>query len=596
MFWLRGSGFLVEMIRSIVTGFLNCTAVPVVLVLVIALASVGCRDSSRSGPESKTGTVVPDDADESVAEVGTALHFEDRSARSRIEFVYRNGEEAGEFSILESLGGGVGVLDYDRDGTLDLYFPGGGYFESRTVRGYPSALYRQTAPWRFEAVTAASGAGLSDVYTHGAAVADYDNDGFPDILVTGYGRLQLWHNLGDGTFEEVAMSAGLTDPLWSSSAGWGDLNGDGNLDLYVVHYVDWSFENHPHCEGPGEIPTDICPPRRFDGLPDTLYQSDGAGGFRDISREAGLEPEGKGLGVLLVDLDLNGTLDVYVCNDNVANFLYRNVGDVALEDMSMLSGTALGDEAAPTGSMGVDSGDLNLDGLPDIWVCNYEQERFALYSNLGDCFFQHASQAAGLAEVPSVYVGWGTAVIDFDADGDEDIFASNGHVIRFPMRSTVLQRPLLFQNERGKKLVSVGDQAGEYFQQSYNGRGAAAADLDEDGDVDLVCVPMNAPVALLANETSTGNSWLRVRLVGRQSNRDAIGATLFLELADSRQLRQLKGGASYASTSDLRLHFGLGSAQTVPRLEVRWPSGLVTEHENLAVNQVLTIVEPSRTR
>jgi enediyne biosynthesis protein E4 len=534
----------------------------------------------------------------SVSAVKTAnphinIRFEQRAVSSGVDFVYRNGEEAGKLAILESLGGGVGLVDYDQDGDLDLFFPGGGSFtEDVRVVGRAGALFRQEAPWQFAAVTEPAGVGSSTHYTHGAAVADADNDGFPDILITGYGGLLYFRNNGDGTFSESATESGLADQLWSSSAAWGDLNEDGAPDLYVAHYVNWSRENHPRCGSLHEGLDDVCPPKRFDPLPDVLYFGRGDGTFRDGSREAGLSLLGKGLGVLIADVDLDGHQDVYVANDTVSNFLYRNTGDGRLEDISDLSGTSVNDRGLPDGSMGIDVGDYNLDGLPDIWVANYERENFALYRNLGNCVFRHVSQSVGITAIGSFQVGWGTRFLDADLDGDEDLIVSNGHVVHFPKDSPKLQRPLMLENIEGKRFVNVTDQTGDYMTSPHGGRGLATGDLDGDGDEDIVLSNQNEPVELLSNESLERGHSLVVCVIGRESCRTAIGAVAVATMQDRKLMRQIRGGTSYASSSDTRLFFGCGASQVVDELVVTWTSGRTIRLTNVSCNQVVTVLEP----
>jgi hypothetical protein len=523
------------------------------------------------------------------------VRFVDQSDASGVRFSYRDGQEAGHFAILESLGGGVSVADYDRDGWFDLAIPGGGHFgENKEVLGYAPALYRSDRGARFRDQTREACLSLPPHYNHGIAVGDYDQDGFPDLLVTGFGGLLLHHNQGDGTFVEASHEAQLTDPLWSSSAAWGDINGDGWLDLYVAHYVDWSFDNHPKCPGPStEHPTEVCPPRKFDGLPDVLYFGRGDGTFADVSNEMGLKKDGKGLGVVLADVDLDGDLDVYVGNDTVPNFLYQNDGTGHLQEMGLMSGTSVSDKGLPDGSMGVDVADINLDGLPDIWVANYERESIALYRNEGRFFFLHVSQAMGITAVGGLYVGWGTTFFDFDHDGDEDVFVSNGHVVRFPTNSTIDQLPLLFENLAGKRFENVAPSAGDYMTTKHRGRGVAMGDLDNDGDIDLVVSRINQPVAVLRCESQSRNHWLTLQLVGTKSNRDAIGAQIRVHTSQGVRLRLTKGGGSYASSHDPRVNIGLGGDDKAQKIEIRWPSGVTQELTNVPVDQFLLIHEPS---
>uniref|UniRef100_A0A7C4LKX6 CRTAC1 family protein n=1 Tax=Schlesneria paludicola TaxID=360056 RepID=A0A7C4LKX6_9PLAN len=544
------------------------------------------RADKAEGQSTNTATSV-------ASSEATSIRFVERTSGAGIEWTYRNGEEAGRFAILESLGGGVGVIDFDGDGWEDLYFTGGGRFSGeRELAGWPGGLFRNGGEGTFQVATEPAGLNQPGYYSHGATVADYDQDGFSDLLVTGYGGLQLWRNQGDGTFRETAQAAGLTDNSWSSSAAWGDLNGDGALDLYVTHYVNWSFENDPFCAAPAPHEREVCPPRTFEPLPDTLYFSRGDGTFWDGSRHAGLLSTGKGLGVVLCDLDLDGDLDVYVTNDTVENFLYENTGDGKLADVSLLSGTALSDRGTPDGSMGVDLFDFNRDGLPDLWIVNYERESCALYQNAGKLLFRHVSQPLGITAVGGMYVGWGTACFDMDLDADEDIFVSNGHVIRYPTNAPLRQRPLVFENEGGKRFRNVAEQAGEYTRAPHMGRGIALSDFDGDGDLDLAISHTNEPATLLANETPRTGHWLAVRLIGTRSARDPIGAVVRVVTANSSQVRHLRGGGSYASTSTRLLHWGLGADSAVDRVEIRWPSGVRQTIVGPAVDAVLHVIEP----
>jgi hypothetical protein len=571
------------------------------------LMIVGCRPSvdstiptgtrlkpetdSPALPASSASGSQPDSADGSPRSLA---RFTQRTPGCGVECTYRNGEEAGHFAIVESLGGGAALFDFDGDGSLDLFLLGGGsYGPGPTILGRPPALYRQSGPWQFENVTKTAGVDAARHYSHGAAAGDSDNDGFTDVVVTGYGGLMFFRNQGDGTFSEDASAALLADTLWSSSAAWGDFDFDGDLDLYVAHYVDWSFKKHPFCKGPRPDLRDVCPPRRFEPLPHVLYENQGDGTFQDVSEMAGLRSDGKGLGVVVADVNLDGAIDIYVANDTVPNFLYRNLGNGRFADAGLKSGTSLNDMGSPDGSMGVDVGDFNGDGLPDLWVANFERESFALYRNEGNCDFQHVSQSTGVTALGGLYVGWGTVFLDFDRDGDEDVFVSNGHVVRYPTNAPLKQRPLLLENDRGQRFVNVAGTAGEYFTSDHMGRGVALGDIDGDGDLDLAVVATNDPVALLSNESPNRNHWISLRLIGRQSSRDPIGAVVRFHTAAGISLRQVKGGGSYASTSDLRIFTGLGDVAEIQRVEIHWPSGCKQNLMGLPVDRRLTIIEPA---
>ena len=532
------------------------------LLLVGASLVPGCQPPAPAPPVAAT--------------VRVEVDFQTSASLAEADVRYDNGAAAGRNAILESLGGGVAVIDYDRDNRLDLCFPAGGTIDGRQVTGLPTRLLRQRGNDEFLDVSRS--AGLSDPrhYSHGCVAADYDSDGFVDLLITGFGGLSLWRNQGDGTFGDATDSAGLGDRLWSSSAGWADVTGDGVLDLYVAHYVDWSFDNNPACTGPAGVP-DICPPREFAGLADTLYVGDGAGGFRDASSEAGLQPGGKGLGVLLADFDQDGDNDIYVTNDTVPNFLYVNDGRGHFEEAGLASGVALDDMAAPNGSMGVTLTDFDADGWPDLWVTNYEDELFALYRNQGDNNFQHVSRRAGLNRLGTLYVGFGCVAGDFNADGLEDVAVANGHVVHHPRNAPVRQEPLLLLNNGRGGFARWTPPPESYFSQSWIGRGVACGDFDGDGRQDLVFSNTQEPAALLYSRASATTRSLSLMLVGRSSSRDPVGARAVLATSQGVRLRQLSGGGSYLSTSEPVLHWHVPVDEPLHVLRIAWPSGRTEE-------------------
>ncbi len=557
-----------------------------------ALAVFAC---SKPGPTT-TEQVAP-----TAEGVDRSIQFEDVTAASGINFTYRNGEEAGHLTLLESLGGGVALFDYDRDGLLDIFVTGGGYFDGKTIRGYPGRLYRNLGNFKFEDVTERAGLNAAPFYGHGVAVADYDNDGWPDLLVTGYGGVRLYHN-ERGKFVDVTDKAGLRPakpPVvdWCTSAAWGDLNSDGFPDLYITRYVDWSFENHPKCPGYlPDKPVGICSPRNFKGLPDSLFLNNGDGTFRDASSEWGLRPDGKGLGVLIADLDGDGKPDVYVANDTTENFLYLNKGG-KFEEAGFARGVAYDGGGTAQGSMGVDAADYDGTGRFSLFVTNYQNEPHALYRNLGAGRFHFASQAAGITAIGFAFVGFGTAFADFDRDGAEDLIIANGHISHDPAPpSEYKQRPVVFRNlaraEPGTitRFRDVSAHAGPYFQTKRVGRGVAVGDLNTSGRLDIVISHTNEPVAILRNTSPDNHHWLGVALVGKPG-RDATGAVLTLEAGGRKLVRQVKGGGSYLSSSDRRILFGIDTATDVGTLTVRWPSGKVQTWDKLAVDHYWVLTE-----
>jgi len=558
-------------------------------VAVAAMVSAGCEKTASNHPTATPVDVVGEPSRGGVAPPA----FTDITAASRVDFTYHNGSETDSMSIVESLGGGVGIIDFDGDGRLDLFFPGGGGIPiEQPLTARPHGLFRQFEDLRFAEVATSADVHHARHYSHGCTVGDFDSDGFADLLVTGYGGLQLLQNQGDGTFSDVTRQAELTDTAWSSSVAWGDVNKDGNLDLYVAHYVDWSWNNHPACRGHGGR-RDICPPRSFRGLDDILYISAGDGTFRDETAAAGLVPEGKGLGVTLADLDRDGDIDIYVANDTVNNFLYRNDGHGRFEEVGVISGLAMDDRGAANGSMGIAVLDYNEDLLADVWVTNYERESFALYRNEGGANFSHVSDTMGIYALGSSNVGFGTVAGDVDRDGDEDIVIANGHVIRYPENGDARQLPLLLIHD-GRRFRPAEFSPDQYFGQPHHGRGLALGDIDNDGDLDCVFANSNEPAAVLRNDVAAPGRWLGIRLIGRRSHRDAVGATVVLETDQGSHFRTVAGGGSYLSHNDPRLFFGLPTARP-KRLQIDWPSGTrhVVEIADAKADGYIDVIEPS---
>jgi len=493
--------------------------------------------------------------------------------------------------MIETLGGGVAAVDYDRDGWSDLYLTGGGTIGVSQAAGLPGSLWRNQAGNSFVPVTSSARAAAAGHYSHGVAVADFDEDGFADLLITGFGGLQLLRNQGDGTFDYRTLDAGLVDSQWSTAAACGDLAGDRVHDLYVARDLDWSFANHPRCAGASRPDQrDLCNPQDFAALPDSLYVGRGDGTFRDATREFAIRADGKGLGVVMADIDLDGDLDLYVANDTRANFLYRNDGPERLAEIGLVAGCGLDATGAADGSMGVDIEDYDDDGLPDIWVVNYEREAHALYRGQPGGFFTHASQATGIAGVSGLFVGWGTVFADHDLDGDLDLLVSNGHTNKYPL-SGARRQPVLVLNQHQGRFARQAFAGGEFLGEPHDGRGAATLDWDNDGDLDFALSRVNEPAVLLANQPPPERHWLAVELIGVRGTRDAIGASIRVTAGGRTRTRLLKSGGSYLSASDRRLHFGLGGELTVERLEIRWPGGRLQTLRDLPVDRLIRVVE-----
>jgi len=528
--------------------------------------------------------------------------FADVTPTSGVAFTYRNGEEVGHLAIIESLGGGVALIDYDGDGLLDVFLPGGGNYDAKKVLGGPCKLFRNLGGFKFVDESAKVGLDKVDFqYSHGAAAFDYDRDGWPDLLVTGYNRLVLLHNESDGAggrrFVDVTQKAGLNDALWSTSAAWGDLDGDGYPELYVSHYGDWGFEtNHPtDCTYDGSK-RDVCPPRRFQPLVHTLYRNNRDGTFTDTRDTVKLRKDGRGIGVVFVDVDNDGRPDVYTANDTDDNFLYMNrgkPGELVLQEVGLLAGVARDDRGVANGSMGIAVADFDRSGRASLFVTNYENELPALYKNRtenGQPRFTFDTLQAGIAVIGGNYVSWGTGFFDLDHRGWEDLLIVSGHAIRFPTKIDRRQKPTYLRNENGKFKPAV-TRGWPYLSEPHNARGAAFGDLDNDGKVDVIVSHLNEPVVVLRNVAdTTGRHWIGVRLLG-EKGADVVGARAVIETAGGRQTRFAKGGGSYGSTSDPRLLFGLNTDAKINKATVYWPSGKVQEVTGLEPDAYWDVTE-----
>ncbi len=534
----------------------------------------------------------------------TRVTFTDLTAPSAVSFRHAASKTSVKF-LPETMGGGVAAFDADGDGRLDLFFTNGARVTTETTSTRPpdkrdprfwNRLYRNLGGWKFKDVTAQAGV-AGTRYDFGAAVADYDNDGDIDLHVTGLGGNTLLRNDGSGSFTDVTTAAKAAVPGWSSSAAFVDYDHDGWLDLFVGRYLAWTWESNPVCTPSDGTGRAYCHPRQFGPVANVLLRNNGDGTFTDASASTGIATHpGKALGVAIHDFDRDGWIDLFVANDSMRQYLFRNTGGRAFVEVALEAGVAYDDDGRSFAGMGVDAQDYDNDGWPDVIVTALSLERYALYRAAGSGRFEYASHAAGVGRATLQSSGWGTKFVDFDNDGRRDLFVAQGHVLDTVSRARqgfdYLQPPLMLRNQ-DSSFVDVSASLGPAFARPAAGRGAAFADLDDDGDVDIVVANLDGQPALLRNDGGNANHWLTVSLRGMRSNRQGIGA--IVSVVDEHGLTGsgiCSTSSSYQSASDGRVHFGLAGAKTVRRVEVRWPSGAVQVLNEIAGDRILEIVEP----
>jgi hypothetical protein len=535
------------------------------------------------------------------ASAATSARFNDVSSELGVNFQYLASHTTKKY-LLETMGSGVALFDYDNDGRLDIFLINAApltdsmpvdAIPQKTGPAYWNRLYHQKADGTFEDVT--EKAGLQGAgYGMGVAVGDYDNDGFEDLYVTAYGGNRLYHNNGDGTFSDVTEKAGVGGGGWSTSAAWVDLDNDGLLDLVVLRYLKWDFKDivcGEHKEGYRAY----CHPDSFQPVSPLVYHNNGNGRFSEVTAAVGLSKPGKGLGIGIADYDRDGHIDLFIANDSMSEFLYHNKKDGTFEEVGLSSEVAVDGDGHTYAGMGVDFADYDNDGFPDLVVTDLAGQKYALYHNDRNGSFTYATDSSSLGRMTQMHSGWGIRFVDYDNDGWKDLIIGQGHDldnIELQAPQFRYREPMLLARNTGTRLVDVSAGAGSVFQLPWVARGLATGDIDNDGRIDAVVTTNDGQAHILRNETATGNHWLTLKLVGHKSNRDAIGAEVELVTSKGSQFATVTTASSYLSSSDKRVHFGLGTEKVAQTIKIRWPSGISQTLNNVSGDQVLQIDEP----
>ena len=565
---------------------------PIILFSAVVLTVAAFQIASSAGQTQTT-------ANKSDAPV--TVKFTDLRKQAGITFL-QDSTQTEDKLYLETMGTGVGWLDYDQDGLMDLYFVQSGLTELyKPDHPMRSALYHNNGDGTFTDVTDKAGVAAENHYGQGVAIGDYDNDGYPDIYVTGYGRAILYHNNGNGTFTDVTAKAGVADQGgWSTSAAWLDYDHDGYLDLVVLNYIEWSAKNNLWCGEHRPGYRSYCHPGNYKGQHIKLYHNNHDGTFSDVSESSGIgKPEAKGMGVVAADFNNDGWTDIAVANDSWPNFLFINKHDGTFQDVSFVSGIAASEDGRYEAGMGIDAADLTGNGLQDIYITHLDFELNRLYTNNGDGSFTDATFSSGIGNKAILYSGVSMKFLDYDNDGWPDIVQLNGAMVdnvQLYHSEVTYKEPLLMFRNLGKgQFEKIPDGAlGPDFSRPIAGRGIATADFDNNGTIDIAVNNRGDYPMLLRNDQphdDAGNHWLEVLLIGTKSNRDGIGASLKLTAEGITHIEQAKGGMSYMSACDPRIHLGLGKRSKIDQLEITWPSGAVDRLKNVPIDKIIAVKE-----
>ena len=521
------------------------------------------------------------------------LQFVDVAAKAGISFRHTSGASP-EKHLVETMGSGGLFFDYDDDGWIDIFLvDGGSLADAAVARRARHRLFHNRGDGTYEDATERSGIRHRE-YGMGACAGDYDGDGRTDLYITNFGPNVLYRNVGNGSFTDVTAAARVGDPKWSASCAFADLDRDGDLDLWVTNYVAADRSRSPFCGDSPTGPRFYCHPLKYDPLPNTLYRNDGKGTFTDVTAASGVGAlRGYGLGVVVLDFNDDGWPDVFVANDSVPNFLFRNNRNLQFTETALAAGVAVTTDGMPRAGMGVDTGDYDGDGNMDLVVTNLDFQMHSLHRGLGNGLFGNATTESGIGFPTLPFVGFGVAFLDFDNDAQLDIAIVNGHVLnnapQYRAGSTYEQRKLLFRNSAPRRFTEIGRSVGAAFTEENVGRGLATGDFDNDGDLDLLVTNNGRAAELLRNDGGNRRNALLVRLRGTRGNSDGVGARIRVTAGGRTQLRDVKAGSSYLSQNDVRMHVGLGTATTVDRIDVGWPTGETETIKGVPANQIVTI-------